>query len=153
MRIGTRASALALAQAAVVAQRIPGGELVPISSRAEADASADKSRFVAALERALRSGDVDVAVHSAKDVPGEPGEGLELVAAPARAAVEDVICGGSGRLEDLRRGARVGTSSLRRVAQLRAAREDVELVELRGNVDTRLRKLADGEVDALVLAR
>jgi hydroxymethylbilane synthase len=152
MRIGTRASALALAQAAVVAQRIPGGELVPISSRAEADASADKSRFVAGLERALRSGDVDVAVHSAKDVPGEPGEGLELVAAPARAAVEDVICGG-GRLEDLRRGARVGTSSVRRVAQLRAAREDVELVELRGNVDTRLRKLADGEVDALVLAR
>ena len=91
-------------------------------------------------------------MHSAKDVPGVLGEGLELVAAPVRAEVEDVICGAGG-LEDLAPGARVGTSSLRRAAQLRAARDDVELVELRGNVDTRLRKLADGEVDALVLAR
>src|SRR4029077_10886212 len=121
MRIGTRASALALAQAATVAQRIPGAELVPISSRAEADPSADKSRFVAGLEHALRSGEVDAAVHSAKDVPGELAAGLELVAAPVRAGVEDVICG-AGSLEDLPSGARIGTSSVRRGAPARAGR-------------------------------
>jgi len=151
MRIGTRASALALAQAKGVAERIAGGELVPIRSDAEA-APGDKSRFVAALEQALQRGEIDVAVHSAKDVPGELAAGLALVAAPARAAVEDVLCGASG-VDDLALGASVGTSSLRRAAQLRAAREDLEVVELRGNVDTRLRKLAAGEVDALVLAR
>lgn len=150
MRIGTRASALALAQAASVAERIPDAELVPISSRAEA--AGDKSRFVVGLERALLSGEIDLAVHSAKDVPGELAEGLALVAAPARAAAEDVLVGASG-VEELASGASVGTSSLRRAAQLRAAREDVEIVELRGNVDTRLRKLAEGAVDALVLAR
>jgi hydroxymethylbilane synthase len=152
MRIGTRASALALAQARTVAERVPGSELVPISSRAEADAGAgDKSRFVAALERALVRGEIDAAVHSAKDVPGEIGAGLALVAAPARAPVEDVLCGARA-IDELPSRARVGTSSLRRAAQLRAAREDVEVVELRGNVDTRLRKLGEGAVDALVLA-
>jgi hydroxymethylbilane synthase len=150
MRIGTRASALALAQATSVAERIPGAELVPISSRAEA--GGDKSRFVAGLERALCSGEIDLAVHSAKDVPGEIAEGLALVCAPARAAAEDVLVGARS-LEQLAPGARVGTSSLRRAAQLRAARADLEVVELRGNVDTRLRKLAEGETDALVLAR
>jgi len=151
MRIGTRASALALAQANGVAERVAGGELVPIRSAAEA-ALGDKSRFVAALEQALQRGEIDVAVHSAKDVPGELAAGLALIAAPARAAVEDVLCGARG-IEDLAPGASVGTSSLRRAAQLLAAREDLDVVELRGNVDTRLRKLAAGEVDALVLAR
>ncbi|HEX4563518.1 MAG TPA: hydroxymethylbilane synthase [Solirubrobacteraceae bacterium] len=152
MRIGTRARALALAQARGVVERIAGAELVPISSPVEAHAPGDKSRFVAGLEQALQRGEIDAAVHSAKDVPGTLASGLELVAAPARAAVEDVLCGASA-IEELAAGARVGTSSPRRAAQLRAAREDLEVAELRGNVDTRLRKLADGEADALVLAR
>jgi hydroxymethylbilane synthase len=91
-------------------------------------------------------------VHSAKDVPVEPAEGLSLVAAPPRAAAEDALCG-AGSLDALAPGARVGTSSLRRSAQLLAARADLELVALRGNVDTRLAKLAHGDFDAIVLAR
>ena len=94
---------------------------------------------------------IDIAVHSAKDVPSELPDGLELVAIPKRADARDAICG-AATLADLAPGSRVGTSSLRRRAQLRALRDDVEVCELRGNVDTRLRKLADGEADALVLA-
>jgi hydroxymethylbilane synthase len=90
-------------------------------------------------------------VHSAKDVPAELADGLELVAIPTRADPRDAICGAAS-VEGLPAGARVGTSSLRRAAQIRAAREDLEVVSVRGNVDTRLRKLADGEIDALVLA-
>jgi len=156
MRIGTRASALALAQAAWVAQRLEGAgvdiEIVKITTLGDRGAAvADKSRWVSELERALLDDRIDVAVHSAKDVPTELGEGLELVAVPPRADPHDVICGARG-LGDLRPGARIGTSSVRRAAQLRAVRDDVEVVELRGNVDTRLRKLAEGEVDAVVLA-
>jgi hydroxymethylbilane synthase len=112
----------------------------------------DKSRWVSELERALLDGEIDVAVHSAKDVPAELPDGLELVAFPEREDPRDAICGRVSTLKDLVPGARVGTSSLRRAAQIRAAREDLEVVELRGNVDTRLRKLAAGECDALVLA-
>jgi hydroxymethylbilane synthase len=111
----------------------------------------DKSRWVSELERALLAGEVDMAVHSAKDVPAELASGLALVAIPAREDPRDVICGASS-LAALPAGARVGTSSLRRAAQIRATRSDVEVVELSGNVDTRLRKLAAGECDALVLA-
>jgi hydroxymethylbilane synthase len=111
----------------------------------------DKSRWVAELERALLAGEVDVAVHSAKDVPGELAEGLRIAAVPERADARDALLG-AGSVAELPEGARVGTSSLRRAAQLRAAREDVEVVALRGNVDTRLRKLAEGEWDAIVLA-
>jgi hydroxymethylbilane synthase len=111
----------------------------------------DKSRWVSELERALLAGEVDVAVHSAKDVPAELPAGLALVAIPAREDPRDAICGASSLIA-LPAGARVGTSSLRRAAQIRAARSDVEVVELSGNVDTRLRKLASGECDALVLA-
>ncbi|HXP28422.1 MAG TPA: hydroxymethylbilane synthase, partial [Solirubrobacteraceae bacterium] len=85
-------------------------------------------------------------------VPGELADGLALLAAPARAAAEDVLCGANS-LDALPSGARVGTSSVRRIAQLRAAREDIELVAMHGNVDTRLRKLAAGELDAIVLAQ
>ena len=92
-----------------------------------------------------------MAVHSAKDVPAALADGLELVAIPARADPRDAICGAS-TLKALAAGARVGTSSLRRAAQIRAVRPDVEVVEVHGNVDTRLRKLAEGECDALVLA-
>jgi hydroxymethylbilane synthase len=155
MRIGTRRSALALAQADLLAGLLGGAEIVPIVTSGDRGATGeDKSRWVRELERALTEGEVDLAVHSAKDVPGELADGLELLGAPARAAVEDVLCGSRG-LDDLPSGARVGTSSIRRVAQLRAARTDLELVPIRGNVDTRLRKLADPDegLHAIVLAR
>jgi hydroxymethylbilane synthase len=154
MRIGTRGSALALAQAGWVAEHLGAdAELVRITTSGDRDAvGGDKSRWVSELERALLAGDIDLAVHSAKDVPAELPDGLELVAIPPRADPRDVICGARS-LAALPAGARVGTSSLRRAAQLRAARDDLEVVSVRGNVDTRLRKLAAGEVDALALAR
>lgn len=155
MRIGTRRSALALAQAEHVAGLLGGAEIVPLITRGDrGQATGDKSRWVTELEQALLSGEIDLAVHSAKDLPGERTDGLALLGSPTRAAAEDVLCGADG-LEQLPPGARVGTSSLRRVAQLSAAREDIELVAMRGNVDTRLEKLARGEdgLSAIVLAR
>jgi hydroxymethylbilane synthase len=156
VRLGTRASALALAQADSVADALRLGgvevEIVTVTTLGDRGAAVlDKSRWVSELERALLDGRIDVAVHSAKDVPTELPPGLELVAVPPRADARDAFCGAAG-LAALREGARVGTASLRRTAQLRAARLDLEVVELRGNVDTRLRKLAEGQVDALVLA-
>ncbi len=153
MRIGTRGSALALAQASWVARRLGAeAEIVTIATSGDRGrAVADKSRWVSELEQALLAGQIDLAVHSAKDVPAELARGLELVAIPVRADPRDVICGAPS-LKALAAGARVGTSSLRRGAQIRAARDDLEVVEVRGNVDTRLRKLADRECDALVLA-
>jgi hydroxymethylbilane synthase len=153
LRIGTRGSALALAQARQVAEALGGGDLVEIATAGDRGApGGDKSRWVAELERALLDGEVDVAVHSAKDVPGELAPGLTIAAVPERADARDVLVGVAA-LDELRPGAQVGTSSLRRAAQLRAAREDLEVVSMRGNVDTRLRKLAEGEWDAIVLAR
>lgn len=167
MRIGTRRSALALAQADLVANLLGGAEIVPMLTAGDSDArvpagASDKSRWVTELEDALLAGEIDLAVHSAKDVPGELADGLTLHGAPTRAAAEDVLCG-VGALDGLSPGARVGTSSIRRLAQLRAAREDLEVVAIRGNVDTRLRKLAasspegegdpDERLDAIVLAR
>jgi hydroxymethylbilane synthase len=152
MRIGTRGSALALVQAEWVAARLAGAELVTVTTAGDrGDRVSDKSRWVSELERALLDGRIDLAVHSAKDVPAELAEGTTLAAIPAREDPADVLCG-AGALHELPGGARIGTSSLRRAAQLRALRGDLEVVELRGNVDTRLRKLAAGEVDALVLA-
>jgi hydroxymethylbilane synthase len=155
MRIGTRGSALALAQAESVAARLREAgieaELVTLVTAGDrAEQLDDKSRWVSELERALLDGRIDLAVHSAKDVPAELAGGLELVGIPERADARDAICGADS-LAALAPGARVGTSSLRRAAQLRALREDLEIVAVRGNVDTRLRKLAAGEVDALVL--
>ncbi len=153
IRVGTRGSALALAQASWVADRLGAdSELVTVVTAGDRGASEpDKSRWVSELERALLEDEIDLAVHSAKDVPAELAVGLELVAIPTRADPRDAICGAPS-LDELPEGARVGTSSLRRAAQLRAARPDVEVVPVRGNVDTRLRKLAEGECDALVLA-
>jgi hydroxymethylbilane synthase len=153
MRLGTRGSALALAQARWVAQRIgEHAEIVEITTLGDRGASPeDKSRWTSELERALHDGRIDLAVHSAKDVPTELGDGLELVAVPVRADARDVICGAAS-LAELRAGGRVGTGSLRRAAQVRAVRDDLEVVELRGNVDTRLRKLAEGQADVIVLA-
>jgi hydroxymethylbilane synthase len=164
MRLGTRGSMLALAQAQLVADLLGGAEIVVIKTSGDRDLDGgsspagsespdgDKSRWIDALEQALLAGAIDIAVHSAKDVPGELSPGLELLGGPARAAPEDVLCGAPG-LDALAPGARVGTSSLRRTAQLLATREDLEVVALAGNVDTRLRKLAAGELDAIVLAR
>ena len=149
IRVGTRGSALALAQAEWVGSRLGSDfELVRIEAAGPVD---DKSRWVSGLERALLADEVDVAVHSAKDVPAELASGLEIVAIPPREDPRDAICGAAS-LSALVSGARVGTSSLRRAAQIRASRDDVSVVEVRGNVDTRLRKLASGECDALVLA-
>lgn len=153
LRLGTRASALACAQARWVAERLPGGvELVEITTSGDLDsAEGDKSRWTGALERALVEGEIDLAVHSAKDVPGELADGTEIAAVPIRADPRDVLVGVPS-LAALPQGACVGTSSVRRRAQLLAVRPDLHVVELRGNVDTRLHKLAAGEVDALVLA-
>ena len=187
MRIGTRGSMLALAQATHVAEllAIEAGdddaiELVTITTSgdgvddaeepaAPGGAPADKSRWVDTIEAALLAGEIDLAVHSAKDVPGELADGLSLLGTPARVSAEDVLCGASG-LDALSKGARVGTSSLRRAAQLRAVREDLQVVAIGGNVDTRLRRLDEQDrtgrgrkasaedsdedgLDAIVLAR
>lgn len=153
IRVGTRGSALARAQAQWVADRLgTETEIVIISTAGDRGADdQDKSRWVSELERALLEDQIDLAVHSAKDVPSELLEGLELVAIPERADPRDAICGAPS-LAAIRSGGRVGTSSLRRAAQIQALRDDVEVVPVRGNVDTRLDKLASGAYDALVLS-
>ncbi len=167
IRLGTRGSALALAQANWVAERLPDEvEIVPIRTSGDEKGSdplsvhdsrgltpsADKSRFVKEIEEALLVGEIDLAVHSAKDVPAEFPRGLLLQALPGRADPRDALCG-AGSLEDLPEGAVVGTSSLRRRALLLSVRPDLDVRDLRGNVDTRLRRLADGDFDAIVLAQ
>jgi hydroxymethylbilane synthase len=112
----------------------------------------DRGLFVKELEEALLDGRADLAVHSAKDLPGELPAGLAIVAVPQREDPRDVLVGPPGGLGGLRPGARVATGSPRRAAQLVAERPDVSVVPIRGNVGTRLRKLARGEADALVLA-
>jgi hydroxymethylbilane synthase len=150
VRIATRSSALALAQANWVAEAVGGAELVKVSN--VSGEVGDKGRFTRTVEDALREGRADLGVHSAKDLPGEMPDDLALVGVPVREDPADVFVGPAGDLEGLPEGARVGTASLRRRSQLLALRPDLEVVELRGNVDTRLRKLAAGEVDGLVLA-
>ena len=153
IRLGTRGSALALAQARSVAERLPGEvSLVEITTSGDRGSRDDKSRFVKEIEEALLAGSVDLAVHSAKDVPGELPEGLSIVGVPARADPLDALCGAAS-LDALGEGAVVGTSSVRRRAELLALRPDLSVRELRGNVDTRLRRLAEGAFDAIVLAR
>jgi len=117
-----------------------------------AEGGEDKSRFVREVELALFDGEVELAVHSAKDVPGEIPDGLAIVGVPAREDPADAWIGEAGSLAEVSQGARVGTASLRRRSQLLALRPDLEIVEIRGNVDTRLRRLAAGELDGIVLA-
>ena len=112
----------------------------------------DRGLFVKELEQALLDGRADLAVHSAKDLPTEMPPGLAIAAVPVREDPRDVLVGPGGGLEGLPAGARVATGSPRRAAQVRAARPDAVVVPIRGNVGTRLRKLAAGEADALVLA-
>jgi hydroxymethylbilane synthase len=150
VRIATRRSALAVAQAEAVAEALGGAELVRV---ANADGEpGDKARFVRSVERALLDDEADLGVHSAKDLPGGMADELALVGVPGREDPADAFVGDAGSLEELDEGARVGTASLRRRSQLLAVRPDLEVVEVRGNVDTRLGKLAAGEVDGLVLA-
>ncbi len=149
MRIATRGSSLALTQARWVADRLGGAELVEASSDGE---PGDKSRFVRGVERVLLADGADIGVHSAKDLPAEMPEGLEVAAVPPRENPADVWIGAGSSLEDAPEGARIGTASLRRREQLLAARPDLRVEELHGNVDTRLRKLTEGELDAIVLA-
>ena len=160
IRLGTRGSTLALAQTGLIAEamRDLGAEVETIAIRTSGDegtkrvsAPGDKSRFVKEIEEALLANEIDLAVHSAKDVPGQLPDGLAIVAVPERADARDAL-GGAPALDALHDGATVGTSSLRRRAQLLAARQDLRVEELRGNVDTRLQKLAERKYDAVVLA-
>ena len=149
MRLGTRGSALALAQAGWVARLLDAlgapCDVVEITTTGDRDrAVPDKLKWVKELDEALLDGRIDLAVHSAKDVPSVLPDGLALVAAPPREDPRDALVG--------RLGPRVGTSSPRRAAQLRASVPGVEVREVRGNVDTRLGKLAAGEYDGIVLA-
>ena len=165
IRIGTRGSKLALAQSRWVQARLQAlrpdieAELVTITTSGDRfldqplSAIGGKGLFVKEIEEALSVGAVDCAVHSMKDVPDVLAPGLVIAAVPPRADARDLlIARGVNSLCSLPGGARVGTSSLRRMALCRAARRDLDVLQLRGNVDTRLRKLDAGEVDAIVLA-
>ncbi|MEI6446908.1 MAG: hydroxymethylbilane synthase [Actinomycetes bacterium] len=152
LRLGTRGSALALAQTRAVAEVLAAGaevELVTVES--SGPPTTDKARWTSGLERALLEDEIDIAVHSAKDVPASRPEGIVTAAVPRREDPRDRICGAES-LDSLPGGARVGTASPRREALIRSLREDLTVIELRGNVDSRLRKLEQGEADALILA-
>jgi hydroxymethylbilane synthase len=162
LRLGTRVSALALAQANAVAKSLGGAEVVPIKTSENAQPETgradarprirDKARFVREIERALLDGEVDLGVHSAKDLPTELPEGLQLAGVPEREDPRDAYIGHVDSLGEVPPGSRIGTSSLRRRAQILARRPDLEVVELRGNIDTRLSRYEAGDFDGLVLA-
>jgi len=163
LRLGTRASPLARVQAegvrAALAARHPGLTVELVFVRTTGDrvtgplaAAGGKGLFVKEIEEALLDGRIDAGVHSMKDVPARLAAGLVIGAVPERVDARDVLIGGDGGLAGLPAGARIGTASPRRRAQLLAHRPDLVVVLLRGNVDTRLRKWRAGEVDALLLA-
>lgn len=164
LRLGTRRSALATTQARHVADAITATtgravELVPVTTYGDTSREAlarigGTGVFVNALRDALLQGIVDLAVHSLKDLPTADPDGLLLAAVPPREDPRDALVARDGlTLGELPPGSRVGTGSPRRAAQLRALGMDLDVVAIRGNVDTRLRLVADGEVDAVVLAR
>ena len=160
--LGTRGSQLALAQSRQVADSLEAldpeirVELRVISTKGDRVQDrplrevGGKGLFTAELEAALRDGSIDLAVHSLKDLPTQDAEGLVIAAVPQRVDPRDVLIGTS--LTRLSEGARVGTGSARRQVQLLAVRPDLQVVGIRGNVDTRIKKALDGEVDAVVLA-
>jgi len=164
LRLGTRASALALAQSRLVADAITARTGRPVEF-VEITTKGDVSReplariggtgvFVSALREALLAGRIDLAVHSYKDLPTAPAPGLVIAAVPPRADPRDILISRDGRkLADLAAGARVGTGSPRRAAQLHTLGLGLEVIAIRGNVDTRIGYLAKGELDAVVLAR
>lgn len=160
LRIGTRRSPLALAQAEEIRIRLQAtgvlADIVPMSTSGDEGAEAVtspqglKGLWIDTILDALEAGDIDIAVHSAKDLPAEDDEGFTIAAVPEREDPSDVLV--SRDAASLPPGALIGTSSLRRRAQLLAGFPGLEVVDLRGNVQTRLRKVAEGEVDAAVLA-
>lgn len=163
VRLGTRGSALALAQAAVVRAGIEaaGESCETVVVRTEGDVSGASLAqiggtgvFAGALRTALRTGEVDLVVHSLKDLPVDPAADLVVAGVPEREDARDALCARDGlSLGALPAGARVGTASPRRHAQLLDARPDLAVVDLRGNVDTRLGRVATGDLDAVVLSR
>ena len=164
LRLGTRGSALALAQsghvATAVAERLGRPvELVRVQTEGDLSSAAIAQMggtgvFVTALRDALRAGEVDLAVHSFKDLPTAPAEGLVVAAVPVREDPRDVLVARDGlTLSDLGAGARLGTGSPRRTAQLLGLGLGFDVVPIRGNVDTRIGKVRSGELDAVVLAR
>ena len=165
LRIATRKSLLALWQAnhvqALLTEAHPGIQIELVKIVTEGDRVLDrplseiggKGLFLKELERAMLNGEADLAVHSMKDVPASMAEGLVLDAVLPRANPYDALVSRNGQLlADLPAGSRIGTSSLRRKSQLLALRPDLEVADLRGNVDTRLRKLDEGQYDAIILA-
>ncbi len=164
LRLGTRASQLALTQSQLVADALSSSsgmpvELVHVSTYGDRSTEAiaqlgGTGVFVSALRDALHAGTVDLAVHSFKDLPTAPTPGLTVAAVPAREDPRDVLVARDGlTLGELPPGARIGTGAPRRMAQLRALGLGLEVVPIRGNVDTRMGKVASGELDAVVLAR
>src|SRR5215471_11595496 len=163
LRIGSRGSQLALWQAHHISDllRVQGHEVELEIIKTTGDKILDvalakvgtKGMFTKEIEEALAEGRVDLAVHSLKDLPTELSPGFEIAAITKRENSQDVFCSAKySDIDSLPQGARVGTSSLRRQAQLKALRPDLEIHPLRGNVDTRLRKLSEGEYDAVILA-
>jgi hydroxymethylbilane synthase len=152
LRLGTRGSALALAQANAVAKTLGGAEVVTIKTSDHVAKGGDKARFVREIERALLEGEVDLGVHSAKDLPTDLPEGLEIAGVPEREDPRDAYIGHVSSLGEVPEGSRIGTSSLRRRAQILARRPDLQVEGLRGNVDTRLGRYESGDFDGLVLA-
>lgn len=159
LRIGTRGSALALAQTTMVANKLGSDvELVTISTEGDRSSQSLSTLggtgvFASALREALMAGTCDAIVHSLKDLPTAAYPGLVIAAIPKRADARDALCARDELTVDtLPAGARVGTGSPRRVAQLKSRRPDLDVVDIRGNVDSRLRKVADGELDAVILA-
>lgn len=163
LRVGTRGSQLALTQTTTAARAVAaagGLEAELVTIRTEGDVltgplsqMGGTGVFATALRAALLAGSVDLAVHSLKDLPTAPVPGLEVAAVPEREDPRDALCARDGlTLAQLPAGARVGTGSPRRAAQVRAARPDLEIVDIRGNVGTRLARVAPGDLDAVVLA-
>ena len=165
VKIGTRASLLAVTQSTWVKNQIEAQypntsvELVKITTKGDKILDVPlakvggKGLFVKEIEDALLDGRVDLAVHSMKDVPTDLPDGLHVAIIPPReTALDAFICNHSKTIEDLAEGATIGTSSLRRKAQLTALRPDLKIKDLRGNLDTRLRKLDEGQYDAIILA-
>ncbi len=164
LRVGTRRSALALAQSGEIAKRLSEAmerpiELVEVVTAGDRSPAAISQLggtgvFVTALREALVAGRVDVAVHSLKDLPTAPAVGIALAAVPLREDPRDaLVCPAGFSLGELPPGSRIGTGSPRRIAQLHALGYGFDVVPIRGNVDTRIRKATEGELDAVVLAR
>ncbi|GAA1210967.1 hydroxymethylbilane synthase [Rhodoglobus aureus] len=163
IRIGTRGSTLAMAQTTTVARALENKtgvetEIIPISTQGDRSTESlsligGQGVFANALRDALLAGECDIVVHSLKDLPTAEIPGLTIAAVPKRADERDVVCARDGlTLETLPAGARVGTGSPRRQAQLRSLYPELEVVDLRGNIDSRLDKVTDGHLDAVILA-